>query len=271
MATFLLNWNPRRWDWLELEDEIALLREQGWLEGRWSCGVTKSIVPGDRFFLMRLGQPPKGIMGSGWIKSSPFRSLHWDDVLAAEGREALFVDIVFDSLLNADFDHLLELDFLRNHDALGQMNWLTQASGVHIPDPVADELQRQWSDFLMVEAKPYALEEQSSTEGAAKTVTLTTYERSLAARQKCVRYHGAYCAICGFDFAKVYGVAGEGYIHVHHVIPLSTIGEAYEVDPIHDLVPVCPNCHAIIHRRVPCYSLEEMQAILQTARAAIHK
>lgn len=261
MSTYLLNWNPKRWDWLELEDEIAILREQGWLEDRWSCGVTKSIIPGDRFFLMRLGWPPKGIMGSGWIKSSPFRALHWDDGLAAEGRQALFVDVVFDSLLNADFDQLLELDFLQNHDVLRQMNWLAQASGVHMPDHVAEELQRQWSDFLMVEADPFEVEEQSATEGAAKTVTLTTHERSIAARRKCVQHYGAHCAICGFDFAKVYGPVGEGYIHVHHVIPLSAIGGEYEVDPIRDLIPVCPNCHAIIHKRVPCYSIDEMKAM----------
>ena len=261
MSTYLLNWSPKRWDWLELEDEISILRERGWLEGRWSCGVTKSIIPGDRFFLMRLGQPPKGIMGSGWIKSSPFRDLHWDDGLAAEASQALFVDVVFDSLLNADFDQLLELDFLQNHDVLRQMNWLTQASGVHIPDHVAGELQKQWSDILMIEAVTHEVEEQSATEGAAKTVTLTTYERSLAARRKCVQHYGAHCAICGFDFAKVYGPVGEGYIHVHHVIPLSAIGGEYEVDPIRDLIPVCPNCHAIIHKRMPCYSIVEMKAM----------
>mgnify|MGYP003381942991 CR=1 FL=1 len=263
MVTYLLNWNPKRWDWLELEDEIAVLQEQGWLEARWSCGVTKSIMTGDRFFLIRLGRPPKGIMGSGWIKSSPFRDLHWDDGLAAEGRRALFVDIVFDSLLNADFDQILDLDFLQNDSVLRQMNWLTQASGVHIPDQVADELQRQWSSFLMVEAMPHEIDEQGTTEGAAKIVTLTTYERSLAARQRCVQHYGAQCAVCGFDFSKVYGIVGEGYIHVHHVIPLSTIGSEYKVDPIRDLIPVCPNCHAMIHKRTPCYSIDEMRAMIE--------
>jgi 5-methylcytosine-specific restriction protein A len=109
MATYLLNWNPRRWDWFELEEEIFELRKKGWLEARWSCGVTKRILPGDRFFLIRLGMPPKGIMASGTIKSSPFVEPHWDDQLAERGKQALFVDVVFDSLLNPDIEQILGL------------------------------------------------------------------------------------------------------------------------------------------------------------------
>jgi 5-methylcytosine-specific restriction protein A len=54
---------------------------------------------------------------------------------------------------------------------------------------------------------------------------------------------------------------GTGYIHVHHIVPLSAIKESYVVDPVTDLVPVCPNCHAIIHRKMPPYLIEEVRAL----------
>ena len=63
----------------------------------------------------------------------------------------------------------------------------------------------------------------------------------------------------GFDFGEVYGELGEGFIHVHHLLDLSTIGEEYEVDPIKDLHPVCPNCHAMLHREVPAMSIKKLR------------
>ena len=56
------------------------------------------------------------------------------------------------------------------------------------------------------------------------------------------------CSICGMDFGKRYGKDGEGFIHVHHMKPLHKIGGDYIVDYKNDLIPVCPNCHAMIHR-----------------------
>lgn len=100
-------------------------------------------------------------------------------------------------------------------------------------------------------------------EGAVKTIRVNTYERSAQARKRCIQYHGSACMVCGFNFAAVYGEIGEGYIHVHHTKPLSETAETYEVDPITDLQPVCPNCHAMLHRKVPPYKIEELKAILK--------
>ncbi|MDJ0530571.1 MAG: HNH endonuclease, partial [Microcystis sp. M53600_WE12] len=74
------------------------------------------------------------------------------------------------------------------------------------------------------------------------------------------------CFVCGFDFSKVYGELGDGFIHVHHLRPLSEIKQQYRVDPINDLRPVCPNCHAMIHRRTPPLSIKELQEVLNNAR-----
>ena len=68
--------------------------------------------------------------------------------------------------------------------------------------------------------------------------------------------------IVTLDFEKKYGEIGKGFIHIHHKKPLSEINEEYEVDPIQDLIPVCPNCHAMIHMKKPAYSIDEIQSLL---------
>jgi 5-methylcytosine-specific restriction protein A len=91
---------------------------------------------------------------------------------------------------------------------------------------------------------------------------VNSYERSRKAAECCVDHHGHACSVCGFDFGRSYGEIGEGFIHVHHLKPLSEIGGEYSVDSIRDLRPICPNCHAIIHRRTPPYGIEELREIL---------
>ena len=103
-------------------------------------------------------------------------------------------------------------------------------------------------------------------EGAKKTLIVNQYERNPEARRQCIEAHGCYCHVCGLDFGKKYGEIGEGFIHVHHLVPISTIGEGYVVDPVKDLIPVCPNCHAMLHRTVNGHlmSIEELQSVLQS-------
>ena len=84
-------------------------------------------------------------------------------------------------------------------------------------------------------------------EGAKTQVIVNVYERNPVARKECIRIHGSKCSICGFDFGKAYGNEFSGRIHVHHIKPLHTLNGEYEVDPEHDLIPVCPNCHMVIH------------------------
>jgi HNH endonuclease len=93
----------------------------------------------------------------------------------------------------------------------------------------------------------FEVDEEKLFEGTERRVIATIDERNPAARKRCIDHHGATCCVCAFDFAAVYGEIAQGFIHVHHVKPMSEIGEKYSVDPIKDLVPVCPNCHAVIH------------------------
>lgn len=103
-------------------------------------------------------------------------------------------------------------------------------------------------------------------EGAARQITVNAYERSTEARSRCIAFHGTRCSVCEFDFGASYGEMLEGFIHVHHLRPLSEIGGEYEVDPIEDLCPVCPNCHAVIHSRKPLLTIDEVKAMLAQAK-----
>ena len=101
------------------------------------------------------------------------------------------------------------------------------------------------------------------TEGASKTVSVNVYERNPDARAKCIDHYGYKCAVCSFDFKDVYGSIGEKFIHVHHKVPLSEIKQEYVLNPIKDLIPVCPNCHAIIHRTRPALTIEQLKEHLK--------
>ena len=105
----------------------------------------------------------------------------------------------------------------------------------------------------------------SLPEGAKRRVTVNAYERNRQARERCIKNYKAECCICGFSFGDTYGDVAKGFIHVHHVKPLSEIGTGYKVDPIKDLRPVCPNCHAVIHIRQgeSPFSIEEVTAFLR--------
>ena len=96
-------------------------------------------------------------------------------------------------------------------------------------------------------------------EGVKKTVKVNSYERNPKARQLCVKYWKAICAVCEIDFEKTYGEIGKGFIHVHHLTPVSQIGETYKIDPIIDLIPVCPNCHSMLHKCEPPLTIEELK------------
>lgn len=107
------------------------------------------------------------------------------------------------------------------------------------------------------------LSSEALIEGATTQVLVNRYERNAAARAKCIAFYGAECAVCGFNFESRYGELGKGYIHVHHIVPLAQIRGEYEVDPIRDLLPVCANCHAMIHSTRPERTIEQMKLLLQ--------
>jgi 5-methylcytosine-specific restriction protein A len=97
-------------------------------------------------------------------------------------------------------------------------------------------------------------------EGASTKVLVNRYERD---RRACLAHRGWDCAVCGFNFARVYGALGERFMHVHHLRDLATLGGDYQIDPVQDLRPVCPNCHAMLHQQRPALPIAELQKQLR--------
>ena len=119
------------------------------------------------------------------------------------------------------------------------------------------------SDASLITSLPEEIAEPDDLfEGAKQTVVVNRYERSSTAKQRCIEYYGARCTVCDLDFEDRYGPQMAGFIHVHHLTPLSTIGEAYRIDPIKDLRPICPNCHAVVHSRTPAMTIEEAKDMI---------
>ncbi|NTV46454.1 MAG: HNH endonuclease [Chlorobiales bacterium] len=100
-------------------------------------------------------------------------------------------------------------------------------------------------------------------EGAVRKVTVNAYERNSAAREKCILHYGYRCIVCGLTLAEKYGDIAQGLIHVHHLRQLSEVNAEYQVDPVQDLRPVCPTCHAVIHSRTPPFTVEEIRLMIE--------
>ena len=125
---------------------------------------------------------------------------------------------------------------------------------------------RRIKSFPQFDLQPISsseLPEEMLIEGAMKDILTNKYERNIKARSRCIAYYGTACQICGFDFGKTYGEEFAGRIEVHHRKPLYEIKENYVVDPIKDLIPVCPNCHLVLHsRKDGVYTVEEVKGLV---------
>ena len=103
------------------------------------------------------------------------------------------------------------------------------------------------------------------SEGARKQVRVNSYERNPRARSLCLKHHGYRCTACGLLFEERYGETGRNFIHVHHLKPMRLSEGEYKLDPIEDLIPICPNCHAMLHHQEQLLSVAELKAIIKKA------
>lgn len=258
--SFLLTWNPTlRGSWRRFEGDLKRFERKGVLKLTWSCGSRRNLPVGSRVYLMRLGGSDsnlKGLIARGVATSEPFEGDHWS--AERPTGTALYVDVTLDELsatplLPLDALELLAPDF----------DWTPQGSGVEIPREVAGAVALAWGASDAAGRLPEELSsEEALVEGAARRVLVNAWERNPRARAACLRHHGTRCAGCGLDLESVYGPIAKGFVHVHHVVPISRVGRRYVVDPVNDLVPVCPSCHGVIHLSKPPLSLEGLRASL---------
>ena len=147
---------------------------------------------------------------------------------------------------------------IRNAHSTGVTAYLSEYFRRAVPNP----------DYVTsAELSPLAEfdEESNGThyfEGGRTSVWVNRFERDSRAREKCISHHGLNCSVCGMSICGSYGPLMKSFIHVHHVVPLSDMGENYKINPVTDLRPVCPNCHAVIHRQRPPMSIADARNLL---------
>ncbi len=137
---YLFGWNPSKWPWLDIDNDIKKLSETGKLEDNWSVVSHKTIQPGDRAYIVRVGVEPKGIFASGFISSIPYPAIR-------KGRSYHRIEISLDVLLNPDKEPILSMNILKTGN-LAQQTWAPQASGISIRPQLVDELEGVWLNFL---------------------------------------------------------------------------------------------------------------------------
>ena len=140
MKAYIFGWNPIKFKWENLEDDIRKLKESGTLTDNWSVASHKAIEPGDRAYIVRLGAEPRGIFASGYISSEPY-------LASRKGRIYYRINITFDVLLNPEVEQILTFDILKTGN-LAMQTWAPQASGISIRPGLVDELDGVWLDFL---------------------------------------------------------------------------------------------------------------------------
>ncbi|HEX2879806.1 MAG TPA: HNH endonuclease [Polyangiaceae bacterium] len=205
---------------------------------------------------MRLGQEPKGLVGAGWSVSEPERFPHWDAERAAAGDTLPMIQAEFDVLSDVPIVPLADLEQASSDG----FSWTPQSSGIEIPSGLAAQLERLLSTGLAVPQADHSPGAPTFVEGSLQRAVVNRYERSRPARLQCIEHYTPVCWVCTFSFSRTYGPDFAGFIHVHHVVPLAQRGEEYQLDPILDLRPVCPNCHAALH--YGDLSIEELRARL---------
>lgn len=99
-------------------------------------------------------------------------------------------------------------------------------------------------------------------EGSVISTSVNRYERDRRNRAAAIAIHGTECRGCGLKMEKKYGPIASEFVEIHHIIPVSELGTDYIINPAHDLVPLCPNCHAIVHRKTPALTIDELKDLL---------
>ena len=240
--------------------------------GKWGIRIDKQSI------MLKVGFPEVLQVGNGWV--------HWlvsNELTPAKIREEKRFEFSKTPYKNApqcdtcdvELENLEELQsrLLPAHEAAIEIasrsplsvstsanhstelvDLISKLSGTNLPQPT-----------YVKETEPYLYPDEQETflEGAATRILVNRYERDAAVRDKCVKHHGTDCKACGVSFGNRYGPSVKGFIHVYHLKPLGDVRKQKTVDPILDLQPVCPNCHAVIHSKKPPLSIDQVKSLIQ--------
>lgn len=239
------------------------LTETGQAVESWKVRGNTTTIPGADAWLLLRGSHGGGLIGHGTVASEPYADNGREDGDGeddSDGDGPLYLDIAVDGLLQ--WGEAIPAAILT--ERVPGARWdVDQASAVEIPPEHEAAVRFLWAEYAPVPADPTTPPPGTLPENALTSAAINRYEWEPHSRNACIDHHGTNCSACGFSFEAVYGDIGKGFIEVHHIVPVSLVGEDYELDPLTDLVPLCPNCHAMAHRRQPVpYTPAELRAII---------
>lgn len=218
---------------------------------RWRVGRGQQLDPGTDVWLFAQGRHGRGLLGHGVVAAAPLPGS------ALPARLGLLAGIVFDLLLPPG--DALPVDELA--DSVPELHWnAVRSTGTAVPPAAEVRLRAAWTVFLR--SRPVPADELSAADptvplpgslphDSLRQIAVSRYEHDPDAVRRCVAFHGTSCAACGLSLEELYGPSGAGFVQVHHIVPPAAITPDYALDPVADLVPLCPNCHAMAHRGVP--------------------
>lgn len=241
----ILVWSATHWNRWNYRAVVEQVLESGSYLDSWHIGY-RNIQPGTEAWLLFQGSSDagSGLIGHGVVVSD-FAEM---DGGADGGSGGRYVGIAFDALV--PLGEQIPLAALAA--AVPDIRWAEapDADVLSVPASAEPDLRRLWREQGPLAADPFGVVPGTCPPAATATLVTNRYESDADARRMCLAFHGMACAACGFSFEASYGDIGKGFIHVHHTVPASRLGAGYELDPVTDLVPLCTNCHAMVHHGV---------------------
>lgn len=230
----------------EMYDHTSSFEHYGFID--WRQGLTRYEI-GDIVFIY-CTRPTSAIQYKCQIEKINLKQSEIRDdkeywINLDEYEKSLYGNFIRLNLIEQISNTKLNLDNLKS-------NGLKAApqGPIKVISKLSEYINSNFTDNNQTEYFPDILNEDVvQYEGLKKQVTVNKYERSSLARKKCIDFHGLNCYVCDMNFLNYYGEIGAGFIHVHHLVPIHQIGKEYKVNYKEDLVPVCPNCHAMLHRK----------------------
>ena len=259
MAAVILGWDIRDWNRWDYDDVFRQATCTGQVLDRWNVAGRRSIRAGTEAWLLLRGKSDagSGLIGHGAVVSEPFQPFNDGGTHGADW----FVTVLFDALLPVGG----QVPLAALYAAIPEMEWGKAAgrASTDLPRSAEPGLRRLWREQGPTPAGRDELVSGTFPPAAVRRIAVNRYERDADARRVCLAFHGTSCAACGYSFETAFGDAGADAIDVHHVVPAAMLGGGYQLDPVADLVPLCPNCHAVAHQRagVPL-TIQELRAMM---------
>ena len=247
----LLGWDPDRGDdpFSGYRSAVEQVAESGTFRCRWVL-PRRHAAEGTEVWLLLQGAQGRGLAGHGMLTAA----------LPPTADPERVVGLV-------EFDGLLEVGDGVPPGLLAErvpgIAWEVNRASRRVPGAAVPALRALWAEHRPPgESDPLMQPAGTLPPFALARVAVNRYEQDPQARRVCLAHHGIACAACGFSFEEAFGPQGRELLHVHHLVPVSRLDAGYQLDPVSDLVPLCPNCHSMAHLRVPHpYTVAELRAL----------